>query len=784
MKRTGLIAMLVLFATSFAVAQTVPYQRPPEVIEQLALAESAPKYIFNNDYSAMMMCYAHRHISIKYHPLDELILAQTRIDPVRYCRSMENGYHDITLKRLATGEEIKVSNLPEGGRIILSAWYPTGDKILMYIAEEDGIYPYSATLADGRAERISNRRINTTGRKQLIWVNDTDFISACVVEGREPFVRTHPTGPVVQQNLGKKSKVSNRTHQGLLRNEFEHKAFEYYFTSQLVLFSQSGEKEIGKPAIFRTIMASPNGAYLIIYRITKPFSETVGYGKLRAKVAIEDLNGNVVKQVRQRGHLGWLPNRPATITWVVSAKKDNPDYKASVYEQDAPFNGENRLLARTPAPIEKIYWCNDELALVVEKGEKNNRTIYSFKPGDLDSHKRLLSYDSKDIYTQPGTPIMVRNSFGRRVVWTNNTHDEVMFNCEGHKPDGQMPALVRYSLNSGKSEEVWRCQAPYYERITASVDPSAGLFITSRESFTEPVNLYLRDFNAQTEKALTNITELYPALKGVQKRILTYKRADGLEMTSTVWLPAGYDPKRDGKLPVFINAYPSGYKNAAESQKIKGSLYTHLGPGYPIYATQGYCVVRAAMPLLPIDGKKKANDTFIKQLVMNAEAVIDALDKAGYGDPNRVAITGHSYGGFMTANLLTHTKLFKAGIARSGAYNRSLTPFGFQDEGRNYWRARNVYNAMSPFNYADKLSGALLMIHGSKDQNMGTHTIQSQRYFQALRGHKKYVRYVELPAEGHGYKYKESVLHVYYETYRWLEKYVKNPQPLDEKRDK
>ena len=272
---------------------------------------------------------------------------------------------------------------------------------------------------------------------------------------------------------------------------------------------------------------------------------------------------------------------------------------------------------------------------------------------------------------------------------------------------------------------------------------------------------------------------------------MRYKRADGLELTSFVWLPADYNAKRDGKLPILLWAYPHSYKNAEAAERPKFSFYTHpkipnSGGSMLFWLTQGYCVMEAmAMPLIPTDGHKKANETFIEQLTMNAEAAINALEKAGYGDRNRVAIGGHSYGSFMTANLLAHTKLFKAGISRSGAFNRSLTPYGFQDESRNYWDANKLYQDMSPFNYAHKLSGALLLIHGSKDENAGTFTIQSERLFQALRGHNKYVRYVELPLDGHGYRIRENVLHYLYEANLWLDKYVKNAEanPTDNPSD-
>ncbi len=778
MRRFFILSFALLFILSIK-AQQVAYQRPPEEMERLLLADPTPTARFNADCSAMMLLSPNPTIPLSRVPLNELLLATVRINPATYSRVLEKGFSAITLKQIPNGNAVKVSNLPEGGVILHATWYPTGDKILIFYHEADGVYLYSATLAEGRAERISNRRINITAKKIVAWVSDTDFVTTCVVEGGEAPARSHPTGPIVQESLGKQ--VRKRIPLGLLRDKFESSAFEYYFTSQLVRFSPSGEEEIGKPAIYRTVNSSPDGSLLMIYRVIKPYSNTVEFQKLRAKTTIEDLKGNVVKRVKQRNKLVWRPDKPATLVWVVDSKK-NPNYKSSAYEQDAPFTEKPRLLVRTQEPLDKIYWCDDKLALVVEKGKKAS-TISAFVPGGEIS-KKIVSYSPKNICEIPGDPIMVNNRYGRRVLWTNAKHNEVLFQSKGYSPEGMMPKLASYNLRKGKRKDIWQCKAPYFEKIIAVKNPDKNLFITSCESVKNPKNYYLSNLKRGSKTALTDFADLF-TIKGVRRELLTYTRADGLKLKSFVWLPAGYDAKRDGKLPVLIWAYPRKYDSAEAADRRIYSQYTYpYVRGINSLVTQGYCIIHADMPLIPTDGKKQPYETLVKQLTMNAEAAINTLSEAGYGDPDRVAVGGHSYGAFMTANLLSHTKLFRAGIARSGAYNRTLTPFGFQYVPRNYWstRARRVFNAVAPFNHVPKLHGALLLVHGSMDQNTGTSTIQSERYFQALRGYKKHVRYVELPFEGHGYKISENVLHQFYEINRWLEKYVKNATPTTEEK--
>ena len=786
MKRFLVFLSLVILCTPLISAKQTTYQRPPQEIEELVLATPTPTPVFNSDCSAVMLMYSNSSIPIANVPLNGLFLANVHIDPNKYCRMREKGYHTLSLKRIPDGEEVIVSDLPEGGTIKHAVWYPKGDKVLIFYSESDGVYLYSANLEDGKALRVSNRRINTTARKFVIWINDTDFLTACVVEGCEAPTLGTPTGPIIQESLGKKTR--SRTIQGLLRDEFDVANFKYYFTSQLVRISPSGEKEIGEPAIYRTISISPDREHLMVYRVVEPYSHTSIFMDLKSKTTIEDLEGNVEKAVKQRGNLSWRADKPATLVWSVNAKKDVTDYKSSVYEQEAPFTENRRLVVRTTQPYSKMYWCSDNLAVIEEKSN-DTITLYSFKPGDNSSRTKILSYNRKVMHEHPGNLVMVTNQYGRKVLWTDEKSNELLFNSKGYSLEGPVPELILYNIEKAKSKVVWKSKAPYYEEIIAVKDPSTRTFITSRESFEQPKNFYLCNFKKRSRKAITDFADPYPSLKGVTRQLMTYKREDGVELKSFVWLPAGYNAKRDGKLPVLLWAYPRSYRTAEAAAYPRASQYSHLSlpntaASMLFWLTQGYCVMESmAMPLIPIDGKKKANDTFIKQLTMNAEAAIKALDKAGYGDPNRVAVGGRSYGAFMTANLLSHTKLFKAGIAYSGAYNRTLTPYGFQDEGRNYWAAKKLYHDMSPFNYANTLNGAILLIHGSKDENSGTHTIQSERYFQALRGQKKYVRYVELPLDGHRYLIRENILHSLYEVDLWLKKYLKgdDSNPSDKK---
>ena len=350
---------------------------------------------------------------------------------------------------------------------------------------------------------------------------------------------------------------------------------------------------------------------------------------------------------------------------------------------------------------------------------------------------------------------------------------------DGYSPEGQFPFIDELDLRTLEKRRIYQSTATnQMEDLVSFIDSKQGTLITRIESPQMFPNYYIRNLRKRIGNIpLTSFENPFKSIEGVHKEVINYQRADGLELTGTLYLPVGYDKEKKEKLPMIMWAYPREYKDrgSAGQSSSNPNAFTYLSYGNPIYwVTRGYAVLdEASFPIVG-EGDEQPNDTFVEQLVSNAKAAIDAVDSMGYIDRERVAVGGHSYGAFMTANLLSHSNLFAAGIARSGAYNRTLTPFGFQAEERNYWEASEVYDGMSPFMHADKMKTPMLLIHGEADNNSGTHTMQSERYFQALKSFGAPARLVILPMESHGYVARESVLHLLWEQDQWLEKYVKN----------
>lgn len=799
MKKTTLILLAAAFSASSALAQDESgYRLPPKVLQDIVMAPLTPAVEFNDACTYMVQLNKRPFLSLEEQAQTEYRLGGARFNPDTYSVSRTPAYDKATIVDANTLAETVVAGLPANCVVWNAEWAPSNDRLIVLVKEKDGIYLYACGL-DGVAKRLSNRKMNGTQGTRLHWINDTDFVFMAVPQGRgaAPALNNVPQTPIIQENLGTSSPA--RTYQDLLKNKNDEEQFEYYFTSQLVKVTPQGETEIGVPGVYSQVSLSPDGSMVLLTQVEKPYSYTVTYRDFPTTVKIMDINGKDVKTLAKNPvivtamgydttspyprYFTWRNDKPATVIWVEALDGGNPrgkklDYLDAVYQLEAPFSGEKQLVVKTPKRFRGIQWCDDQFAIVSDASRQSHSTrMSSFVPCGDGKLTTIFEWKTEDNYANPGRIMTHKGQYGSPVIYTDKKHNMLMLNSEGASDDGDMPYVSRYDIAKKKNTILWRCQAPYYEQVIANKDIAKLQFITSRESNTRPANIYLRDLKKKSEKALTSFENPYKAMEGVTHEQIKYKRADGVDLTATVYLPAGYDKDRDGRLPVYMVGYPREYRSKADAAQVRGSKYTFPVMTYrfpAMFVTRGYCVMESVE--MPIVGTEttEPNDNYIEQLVMDAEAAVKAIYDLGVGDTARIGVGGHSYGGFMTGNLMTHTKLFKAGIARSGAYNRTLTPFGFQSETRTYWEAPEVYNAMSPFMYADKLSGALLLIHGELDNNTGTFPIQSERFYQALKGHKATVRYVVLPLESHHYTAKENVLHLLYEQDAWLEKYVKN----------
>lgn len=800
----SLLFLAMTFGPSLNAQENITFQVPTQEILQLADADMPPSISTDRKAENAFLSYRSRYKTLNELAETELRLAGLRINPVTNINSRETFVEKITYYDLKTSKEKTIAGLPEKGRFSNPSWNSAQSKYAVTNTTDKGVELWVIDVKNQSATKVYEDKLNANLGRPYNWISDSEVIVNVIPASRKALIDTKealPTGPTVSVADGKEAQ--NRTYQDLLQNKNDEFNFEQLALSELVKVDvNTGTKSKWKEAAMYTdVSASPNGEYILVSELQKPFSYLVTYNSFPSVDQVFDRNGKLVKQVNQKdlqevvpkgfsstikGKRGlyWRADKAATLYWVEAldgGDANKPaEYRDAVYQLSAPFTGEKQELVKVKDRYRGITWGNDDIAIVRDAWyNTRNESNYIFNPSNPKQEpKRFFSRNSQDAYNNPGSFVTEINANGFSVLAINN--GKLMLVGEGASAEGILPFVDEFDVKTQKTTRLWRAKkSNELESIVRVIDPKKGLILEQIQSKSSYPNLYVRNIlkKGDKPKQLTFTKNPFEAMNQVSKELITYKRADGVELSGTLYLPPNYDKSKKEKLPMLMWAYPREFKDAATASQVTTSENKFVSPSYggPIYwALRGYAVLDdAAFPIIG-EGKEEPNDTFVPQLVANAKAAIDAVDNLGYIDRERVAVGGHSYGAFMTANLLSHSDLFAAGIARSGAYNRTLTPFGFQSEQRNYWEAPEVYNTMSPFMNAEKMKTPLLLIHGDADNNTGTFPMQSERYFNALKGLGATTRLVLLPKESHGYAARENILHMLWEQDQWLEKYVKN----------
>ncbi|HIE5095976.1 TPA: S9 family peptidase [Stenotrophomonas maltophilia] len=782
------------------------YELPSAALQAVVDAPRAPSLFLSprRDVAALMQMPSLPSIQVVAQP--ELKLAGLRINPRTFSDSRFSFGEKLWLMNVADGRERQISGLPGKLSIASVTWSP--DQKWLAFNQVDAASGanelWLVDVAAGSARRLV-AGLNTVIGSGYQWLPDSRGLVVFTRPanlGAAPAADGIPTGPAVQQTSQGGGVVSIRTYQDLLKNEADARQFDYYATTQPVEVSLDGStRAIGSAGIFMGFAVSPDGRFVLRQPVQRPYSYVVpvdsfprrievidrASGKLVHTVAVRPLveglpTGNDAEVTGVRD-IRWRGDADATLVWAEAQDGGDPNRDAKVRDavlmQAAPFDRPPVTLAQLGSRLAGISWGRGDLALLTESWWKTRKTrTWLIAPDNAGAEPRLLwDRDAQDRYADPGRPLLSSDERGRSLLQTSPDGSSLYLAGAGASPEGDRPFVDRFEIATGKATRLFHSQAPSYSLPVALLDDQGRSLLLSRESPDEPANFYVQSLaDAGTApRALTHFAHPLPQLKGVQKEQIRYKRKDGVDLTATLLLPPGYDPKRDGPRPLLMWAYPGEFKSAAAASQVTDSPYRFNAVSYwgpQAFLAKGYVVL--ASPSMPIigEGDKEPNDTYIEQLVANAQAAVDEVVRRGVTDRDHIAIGGHSYGAFMTANLLAHTRLFKAGIARSGAYNRTLTPFGFQAEERNYWQAQEVYQKMAPFTYADRIKDPILFIHGVDDNNSGTFPIQSERMFAAVKGLGGTARLVMLPNESHAYRARESIMTMLAESERWLEQTI------------
>ena len=805
-----ILFLVVSFLPLTVVAQhdpvDIPYQMPPDEVARIVDAAPAPDVSLSPDRATMLLLQRSGLPTIEELAQPELRLAGIRINPANNGPSRAASVIGLQLYSIEEDAYTDITGLPDGALIRNVSWSPDNQRIAFTVSKHHEIQLWVASISSGQASQIQGIEINDTFYGSPIsWHPSGAMIFARTIpadRGQTPQPALAPSGPVIQQNIGRAAPA--RTFQDMLQDSHDEALFEHYFTSVISKINlENGEiQTISEPQIFWSLSPSPDGNLLMTSYVHRPFSYVVPASRFPTVTQVVDLEGNLVHTVAEiplqdripigfgatsegRRSITWRNDADATLMWVEAQDGGNPRTDVAIRDhvmlQSYPFTDEPVLLAQLGTRYAGVMWGHDDLALIVERWfSTRNEKIWHVKPGSPDEEQRLLrDRNYEDIYNDPGSPQMRQNESGNAVLLTGGDGFTLYLTAVGASDDGNKPFLDRFNALTGETVRLWESSSPTYEFVVSVLDTEANEVITRRESITVPPNYLLLNLADGTERMLTDFDHPNPELIDVHREIIFYEREDGVPLSGTLLLPPGYDKERDGRLPLVVWAYPREFRSADAAGQRSDSPYRFNNIGYwgPQWlVTQGYAVLdNATMPVVG-EGEKEPNDTFVQQLIMNSEAAIRAIADMGIADPDRAALGGHSYGAFMTANVLAHSDVFRAGIARSGAYNRSLTPFGFQREERTLWDDTDLYINMSPFFFANQINQPLLLIHGAEDNNSGTFPMQSERLFQAMQGLGGTVRLVMLPHESHGYRARESVMHMLWETLRWLDRYVKEAE--------
>ena len=801
--KTCFVVFNFLLVLSVSAQENIVYHLPSKEILALADFERAPSVNMDTKKEYMLLSYRNTYKTLDELNQEEIRLGGLRINPITNISSTISYINNLKIRKISSKTEVQVSGLPNNPKIAYVSWSPNEQKIAFTNTTNTGVELWFINVVSAEATKITDANLNANLGSPYNWMIDNETLLVKVLPKNRPALidvkKDLPKGPTVMISDGSKSQ--NRTYPDLLKNKVDEDNFDALVTSELYKVSLSGAKELFKSqAIYTGESYSPDGQYLLLTTIKKPYSYIVPLSRFPQTTTVYDNSGNEIKVVNEvplseimpkgfssvrkgKRNMSWRSDKPATLSYVIALDEGDQANKVAfrdeLFQWEAPFTSEATSITKIQQRFSGIIWGNETLAIVYDDWyDTRNTKTYLINPSNPSQAPKIISdRNSQDIYADPGNFETKKNQFNREVLAVEN--GSIYLIGDGNTKDGQFPFIDEFNLETLKSKRLYTSKMKdKKEDLLGIEDFKKGEVLVMIQSKNDYPNYYFR--NIKSKEKLTQITFFanpFESIKDVYKEVIKYKRKDGVDLTGTLYLPVGYDLVKKEKLPLLIWAYPAEFKDknsAGQNDKNPNEFTFPYYGSFVYWVMKGYAVLDdASFPIIG-EGTTEPNDNFMAQLIDDAEAAINAVDSLGYINRKKVAIGGHSYGAFMTANLLTHSNLFACGIARSGAYNRTLTPFGFQSEQRNYWDIPTIYNEMSPFMNAEKMKTPLLLVHGDADNNPGTFTLQSERYFQALKGLGAPVRLVLLPKESHGYAAKENILHLLWEQDQFLEKYLKN----------
>jgi len=808
----------VTSAPAAMVAGTSGYNRPPKNILDVMHAPSPPVPLVSPKEDTILLVTWQDYPPISRVATPFLRLAGVRVEPKNHSKHDTPGGYGITpcatnfdLVHIADSAQIPIT-LPANACPGEPIWAADGKRFAFVNIASEAVELWIGDAKTGEIHRVPGAHLNPMLNDEMQWMPDQKTLLVKLVPngmGAPPAEPVMPVGPSIQETGGEKGQSSTYETRDTLGNRHDEDVFDYFAVSQLAFVdaTTSGITPVGKPGNYELLSPAPDGRHIVVSAIHKPYSYITTYDRFPQQVEIWDLSESPQVHVHTIASLpladrvpidgvplgprefAWRATEPATLVWAEAL--DGGDWNVNVPSRDkimflkAPFDSPAVEITRSEQRYVGFQWSENPSVALLNEWDRNRHWRRAFAM-DVDNPQRrprlLWDLSTDEHYANPGYPVERQLANGSRVI--RQEGDAIYLSGAGSSPAGDRPFLDRLNVDTLKSGRLFRSDKTSYERFLSFTGPDTQRFLTWHQSPVDPPNVYARSLGksldasageatvASTSVAITHIPDPAPAVRGIKKRLVRYKRADGLDLSFTLYTPPGY--QEGARVPTILYAYPLDYADPAKAGQVTGSqeTFTRLYE-YRLLLLGGYAIIdNASFPI--VGDPKKAYDTYLDQLVADAKAAVDEAVRLGVADPQRIGVTGHSHGALMTANLVAHSDLFRAGAATSGSYNKTLTPFGFQNEVRSVWQAQDVYLKVSPFFFADKVKTPLLIVHGAEDANPGTTPLQSQKLYEAIRGNGGTARLVVLPHEPHWYTAMESNEQLIYEMLRWFDKYVKD----------
>ncbi|BDU78387.1 prolyl oligopeptidase family serine peptidase [Mesoterricola sediminis] len=819
---TASLAACLAAAPPSGAAQAAPasgYAQPPKPILDVLRAPNTPVPVMSPTRERMLLAGWQAYPGIARVATPYLKLAGVRVEPGNHSRHDTPGGYGIPafaesfeLVDTATGARTAVK-LPAGASADQPLWSPDGKRFAFRNTTATSVELWICEAATGAVRRVPGVRLNPMLGDEVVWMRPGVLLVKTVPAhlGPAPVKPQAPQGPSIQESLGGKGQSSTYENRDTLGSAHDEALFDHYGLAQVALVDAAtlAVTPVGAPGIYETMAPAPDGHHLLVARIHRPYSYVTTSDRFPRDMEVWDLarpRTPAVKTVASlpladrvpiRGvptgprDFEWRPTEPATLVWIEAL--DGGDWNVAAPARDrvllsrAPFQEAPREVLRTTLRFAGLGWLERGGALYYEYDENRHwmRAALTDPDDPSKAARTLWEMSTQERYANPGSPVSRALPSGHTVV--RQEGNAIFLSGTGSSPDGDRPFLDRLDLGTLKTERLFRSAKDALERFLAFPGPDAGTFLTWHQSAKDAPNAHVRTLGARTgapageavfastTRALTHIPDPSPAVRQIEKRLVKYKRADGLDLSFTLFTPPGY--KEGTRVPTILYAYPQDFADPSKAGQVTGSQasFTRLRD-YRLLLLAGYAIIdNASFPI--IGDPRKAYDTYLEQLVADAKAAVDEAVRLGVADPDRIGVTGHSHGALMTANLLAHSSLFRAGVATSGSYNKTLTPFGFQNERRSVWEAPEVYRQVSTFFFADRIKSPLLIVHGADDANPGTTPLQAVKLFEAIRGNGGVTRLVMLPFEPHWYTALESNEHLVAEMVKWFDAHVKNAPP-------